>query len=195
VTDVDELAAADARRSRPAGDLAEIKDLARQARELEFDIADLKETIKRREQQLDNIMTRELPERLDAVGLRSITVEAHGNIPAFRVEVSTFYNANIAAKWDEERRQAAFDWLDAHGHGDLIKTEVETFFKREDRDNVRNFCEGLRINGYDYTVKATVHPQTLKAWLREMIEERHETPPLDIIGGYVERQATIKPEE
>jgi hypothetical protein len=194
VTDVDDLAAADARRARPAADLAEIKDLARQAKERELVIADLKARLKSEEQILDNLLTKELPERLDALGLRSITVEAHRNMPAFRVEVSTLYRAGIAATWTDERRQAAFDWLDANGHGDLIKTEVETFFNREDRDRVRLFCEGLRINGYTYTVKAAVHWKTLTAWLQEMIEERHEHPPLDVIGGYVERQATIKEE-
>jgi hypothetical protein len=170
-----------------------IKALARLARDAEQRVAAIQEQLKQWQTVVDNIMTRELPEKMDAIGLRTITVEAQGNQPAFSVSVKTMYTANIAAGWDQERRRKAFEWLETHGHASLIKTDVVTTFSRENRDAVSAFVGQLDREGRSYMVKEAVHPKTFSSWLKEMIEHG-ETPPLDTIGGYVERQATIKEE-
>jgi hypothetical protein len=163
------------------------------ARAVEFQVAHLQAKLKERQDILDRIMTRDLPEKMDDAGLRTVTVEAHGNEPSFTVGLKTMISANIAASWDQDRRRRAFTWLDTHGHGSLIKTDVVTTFSREDRSTVAAFVGHLDREGRRYLVRESVHPQTLSAWLREMLE-RGEAPPLDTIGGYVERQATIKEE-
>jgi hypothetical protein len=185
-----------ASQGRPAPispDLTAIRELAMTARAAEKKIADLNDEIKRLESVIDRIMTRDLPEKMDAIGLRNLTIAAKGNMAAFTVTVKTMYSASIAASWDQERRRAAFDWLDSHGHGSLIKTDVVTTFPREHRSEVSQFVGQLDRDGRSYMVKEGVHSATLGAWLREMVE-RGSTPPLDVIGGYVERQAVIKEE-
>lgn len=173
--------------------LMAIKDLARQARAAEREVVRVERKLKEWRDTVDRIMTRELPEKMDAAGLRSIVVEARGEHKAFTVTVKTMYSANIAASWEAERRRKAFEWLEAHGHGSLIKTDVVTTFPREQREAVSEFVGALDQQGRSYAVKESVHAATLSSWLREMIEHG-ETPPLDTIGGYVERQATIKEE-
>jgi hypothetical protein len=49
------------------------------------------------------------------------------------VKAENYYKANIAAEWEPQRRAEAFGWLDANGHGDLIRTDVTLSFAREDR--------------------------------------------------------------
>jgi hypothetical protein len=176
-----------------ADKLAEIKGLARLARQAEKKVAAIQLELKQCQDLVDKITTRDLPEKMDAIGIRKITVEAIEDERAFTVSVKTMYSANIAASWDQERRKKAFEWLDNHGHGSLIKTDVVTTFPREDRVEVNEFVRALDQQGRSYAVKEAVHMATLSSWLREMIEHG-ETPPLDVIGGYVERQATIKEE-
>jgi hypothetical protein len=128
---------------------------------------------------------------MDKAGIPNVTIDDGHSV--YTVSVKTSYNANIAATWDNERRKAAFDWLDRNGHGSLIKTEVVTNFPRDERDEVANFIGYLDREGHSYLKREGVHAGTLSSWLREMITSGR-TPPLDVIGGYVERVAKIKEE-
>jgi hypothetical protein len=187
---VSALAAEDQREASP--DLInDIKELAAIARVQERNVAKLSERLTEAKRMLDHTLTRDLPELMDKAGIPSITIEDGSH--NFTVSVKTSYNANIAATWDAERRKTAFDWLDRNGHGSLIKTEVVTNFPRDDRDEVANFIGYLDMEGYSYLKREGVHSGTLSSWLREMITSGR-TPPLDVIGGYVERVAKIKEE-
>jgi hypothetical protein len=108
--------------------------------------------------------------------------------------VRTVYSCNIGTKWEPERRRAAFDWLEAHGHGSLIKTEVAVPFSRDDRVKVQAFVDKLAEERVNYSVKENVHPSTMTAWFKEMIVEHNEIPPLETLGGYIGREAVIKQE-
>jgi hypothetical protein len=184
------LAAEDA--PRASEDLIEeIKRMAGVARGQEKAVSLLSLKLTEAKRQLDHTITRTLPELMDKAGIPSVTIDdGHG---VYTVSVRTSYNANIAATWDNERRKAAFDWLDNNGHGSLIKTEVVTNFPRDERDEVANFIGYLDREGHSYLKREGVHAGTLSSWLREMITSGH-TPPLDVIGGYVERVAKIKEE-
>jgi hypothetical protein len=191
--EVDRLAAEDAPRAT-TDQLQQVRELAIAAKTKELMIAAAQEKLRDLEQDLDRITSRLLPELMDKSGVSSVTVEAIGNQPAFTVKIHTMYRANIGADWEPERRAAAFAWLDANGHGSLIKTEVTTSFGRQDRDEAKEFMKSVTAMGYQYTSKEGVPWKTLSSWLREMITHRGVTPPLDTIGGYVERQAVIKDE-
>jgi hypothetical protein len=187
---VAELATEDAPLASP--DMIEkIKALALRARTREKAVAMLSNSLAEAKRQLDHVLTVELPELMDQAGIPSVTITDGNNV--YTVNVKTSYNANIAASWDQERRKAAFDWLDNHGHGSLIKTEVVTSFPRDDRDQVAEFIGYLDEAGHSYMKKEGVHAGTLSSWLKEMITSGR-TPPLDVIGGYVERVAKIKEE-
>jgi hypothetical protein len=169
--------------------LDRIKELATQAKTQEMAVTQLTNALAEAKRLLDKTLTRDLPELMDSAGIPSITVSHLGW--TFTVSVKTFYSASIGAKWDEERRKAAFKWLEDHGHGSLIKTEVAVQFPRDDRDMVTPFIGQLDDMGYTYMLKEGVHSGTLTAWLKEMASSG-QIPPLDVIGGYIERQATIK---
>jgi hypothetical protein len=195
MTETDEaadLAREDERVATP-DQLETIKRLATAARVTEAKLREARQVVKDLEKKLDKILSRDLPEIMDQAGVPVLTVAAMGNMSGYTVQVKTMYSANIAAGWDQERRRAAFDWLETHGHGSLIKTDVITTFSREDREQVSGFVKVLDQEGLTFNVKETVPFQTLTAWLKEMVQSGN-TPPLDTIGGYIERQAVIKDE-
>jgi hypothetical protein len=180
---------------RPPGIMDEIHDIARQTFVTELEIEELESRLKQKKREFDQLTTKILPGKMDQARLRKVTIEATDNFPAFTVEVRTAYNANIASGWDEDRRKAAFNWLEDNGHGSLIKTDVTTHFSRNNRTAVAEFVEALKENDMNFKVRESVHNQTLSAWLKEMVEAGRPLPPLETIGGYIERQALIKQEQ
>lgn len=156
------------------------RDVAAQLRDAEARVADLREQVRHLERD-------ELPERMISAGVTTVAIPASGNMPAMTLELRPFYKANIAASWSEERRQAAFAWLDGHGAGDLIKTEITVTFPREEREraaafaaDVRDLCPMAAVE-----ISEAVHHSTLTAWLKECVQAGTELPPLDTVGAEI----------
>lgn len=175
--------------------LLKVRPLMIKARELQVQKEDAERLLESLNTALNQVLTKDLPDAMQEAGIRKTTLEAQGNYPAVEIELKPFYQANIPVSWPEEKRKAAFNWLQENGHGDLIKTEVSVPFAREDRDGALELSETLHSAGHNVSVKENVHAQTLTAFLREQVEQHGITPPLDIIGGVVGRIAKIKVKE
>lgn len=183
--------------SKPAIDedaTTKLRGAIKKARGTQLEIEDLETQLAARKAELNTMFRDELPDLMDKIGSRSIELEGEGNQPPFIAKLVPYYYANIGADWPEEKRKAAFDWLESNGHGDLIKTNVAVPFKREERKKALELVEKLRadLNLFP-TIKEEVHFMTMKAWLREQVENRGELPPLELIGGDVGRVVEIKP--
>lgn len=192
-----ESLAAAIQKSTPAVDpdgAANLRNAVRKARGIQQDIEDLETQLSQKKSDLNVLFRDELPDLMDKIGARLIELEGEGNQPAFVAKLVPYYYANISADWPEEKRRAAFDWLEKNGHGDLIKTNVAVPFKREERKKALELVEKLRKElSLSPTVKEEVHFMTMKAWLREQIENENTLPPLELIGGDIGRVVEIKP--
>lgn len=188
---ITEAAAEDAGRT-PADKLEALVTLGDELRECEALVSDLKARLAAEESRRHRLTTQVIPEKLDEAGVGAIELIARGNRPAARVEVVALINANIAAAWPLERRQAAFDWLDANGQGDLIKTTLIARLPRERRVDALTAAQSLRdALGVDVEVAEAVSSMTLTAWLKERVKSGLSTP-LDVVGGFVGRVAKLK---
>lgn len=182
--------------SKPAVDedaTTRLREAVKKARQIQQGIEDLETQLAAQKADLNRMFRDELPDLMDKIGTRMMELEGEGNQPPFIAKLVPYYYANIAADWPEEKRKAAFGWLEANGHGDLIKTNVTVPFRREDRKKAIAFTAGLQKKGVVSIVKEEVHFMTMKAWLKEQIEEKKTMPPLDLIGGDVGRVVEIKP--
>ena len=65
-----------------------------------------------------------------------------------------------------------------------------TFGRGED-DTAVQFISVAERNGFTPQQKTDVHPQTLKAWVRERVENG-ESFPMELFGAYIGQRATIK---
>lgn len=175
--------------------LDELRSLASRARSLEQEKADLEERLKATNKELNELYFRTLPDVMDEAGVGSIALPVDGNNPPVELKAQPYYAANIAAGWPPERRQAGFDWLDQHGHGDLIKTEVTVRFPRGQMVQAWELVETLKERELAAEIKQAVSHQTLTAWLREQVEEHQKLPPLDTIGATVGRVVKLKTKE
>lgn len=117
------------------------------------------------------------------------------------IEKFTLHNGTAITLKDElfasvtqANQQAAFAWLEEHGHADVIKDELkislgkgEVAAKRAEALIVA--CEQNGID--DYARKRAVHPGTLQALLKEQLAEGVDVPK-ETFGVFQQRRAVIK---
>ncbi len=178
----------------PSDKVAALRASCEELRDVTAEIADLESRVEDARSRRHHLRTETIPDQMDLCGVGAMELVASGNYPAVRVEVKPEIAANIAAKWDDEKKQAAFAWLTADGSGDLIKTTITVRFPREQRARALEVLKGLTELKLDVELGESVHNQTLSAWLRARIKTpKKDAPvPLDVIGGYVGRAADIK---
>jgi hypothetical protein len=79
-------------------------------------------------------------------------------------------------------KDVAFRWLSDHGFGGLIKIAVTTQFAKGEQLNAIELTKTLQTMGLQPQLDQSVHPQTLKAFLKEQLAHGANIP-LDIFGA------------
>lgn len=172
--------------------LAAIRGKVTEAYQLQLIISDLEEETKTKISDLNRLLNHDLPTMMAESMVPSLTIDKHGNYPALEIKTQPFYSAGIPASWTDEQKQEAFDWLDANGHGSLIKTIITIDIDREDRKKAQKVMALLKKNKVDFSVTQSVHRSTLTAWLKTQVEKVKKVPPLKVIGGVMGTVAKIK---
>ena len=106
------------------------------------------------------------------------------------VEVKPFY----AAKIPESRVEEAFSWLRSNGHEDLIKNTITTAFDKGQDNQVSELINVCEKFGFNYNQKQKVEPMTLKAFVRDQVENGKELP-FDMFGVYIANKTKITNKE
>ena len=107
------------------------------------------------------------------------------------VEVKPFYSARIPVSRAEE----AFVWLRENGHGDLIKHQVSLEFGMKQDNEAKALVEDLKAQGHAVKQKESVHPSTLRGFVREQIEDFGRSVPAELFGTYVANKTKIQTKE
>ena len=162
--------------------LSSVSDLGKQAILLEKDIEDLEVTLAEKKEALRNLTEERIPDALKEIGMSKFEM-TDGSI----VEVKPFYSASIPA----DRRGEAYEWLRAHGYDDIIKNTVSVQFGRGEDDAAGELINVIRKQGLLPDQAEKIESQTLKAWVREMVEQGTEFP-TELFGAYTGFKAKIK---
>ena len=140
--------------------------------------ADLKEA----KQKLLKLTDEDLPALLQEIGLPKFELD-----DGTKVTLQQTYGAHIS----EANQPEAFGWLREHGFEDIIKNTVACEFgKGEDSEAVK-FMELAQSEGVPVLQKTSVHPQTLKAFVRERVEAGDDFP-MRTFGAFIGQRAIIK---
>lgn len=127
-------------------------------------------------------ITRELiPAEMEAMGLERVDVDGNS------ISLQQFVYASIPAS----RKEEAFNFLRSVGEDDIIKNEVVVQFGKGQDNMAGAFYDDCQNQGYDPTQKQSVHPMTLKGWVKERLQAGQEID-LDMFGAYVGTEAKIK---
>lgn len=158
-------------RALPIGDnaMAQLKGLAQEQADLEAKIAELTAELAKATADHKDVSERKLPSLMETMGLDYMKFNT-----GLEVKVSEHIHTTIP----KDKQTAGFGWLDANGHGKLIKREFVIKFPREEEAWANKFAADLakRKKPVDLEMKKSIHPGTLKAFGKEQLSKGIELP-------------------
>lgn len=153
--------------------LNRITALAQVLLKAEAKVTSLTEELRLAKETARGLSEEDLPELMRELEITEIRLE-----DGTSVKVSDEVSCAIT----EFNKPAAHEWLTLHGYGGLIKTAVEVMFGRDEHDAA--MAAAKEIEGQlsrEVMVSESVHPQTLKAFVKERLEAG-ETIPSDLFS-------------
>jgi hypothetical protein len=144
-----------------------LSDKVLKLKDLEDEIANAEESIKRLKEQAQILSQVEIPTMMQEMHITKLKLKDGES-----VEVKPFYSAAIIPEVQEQ----AFTWLRNNGLGDIIKNDITVTFGRGEDNKAAQYAVLARGQGFEPVQKVGVHPQTLKAIVRERIETGQDMP-------------------
>ena len=162
--------------------LTSVAGLARQIRDKEVEIGLLEDTLKQSKKHLQTLTDEDMPAMLAEIGISSFSLDDGST-----VEVKQTYGASILV----QNRETAYEWLRDHHYDDIIKNTVLCQFGRGEDDQASAFSQFAESQGFMPQQKTEIHPQTLRAFVKERCEAGEEFP-MELFGAWVGQRAIIK---
>ena len=162
--------------------LTSVATLARLIRDKEVTIEALETSLKDSKKELQKLTDEEMPAMLAEIGISSFALDDGST-----VEVKQTYGASILV----QNRPTAFEWLRDHQYDDIIKNTVLCQFGRGEDDQASAFSTFAETQGFLPQQKTEIHPQTLRAFVKERCEAGEEFP-MELFGAWVGQRAVIK---
>ena len=163
-------------------ELGTIAEVAKEIRDKELRILSLEVQLKDHKKELNKLTDEDLPQMLTEIGLSSFTLE-----DGSAVTIKQTYGASIRV----DDRLKAHDWLRENGHDDIIKNSVYCSFGRGEDDQASAFQAFATKEGFPVEQKTEIHSQTLRAWVKERVENGEEFP-MELFGACIGQRAVIK---
>jgi hypothetical protein len=162
--------------------LKTIAELAEKIQSQEQQVADTEEKLKKQKEELRNLQNEELPSLMQEIGFKKFELEDGSS-----VNIKEIYAGSIS----QANKEKAFNWLRENKFDDIIKNTVTTAFGKGEDTAAKNFMDIAEQAGYTPVQKTEVHPQTLKAFIKERVEGGDEFP-MELFGAYIGYKAEIK---
>lgn len=153
--------------------LNEMSALARALLDAELAVKDADRALKDAKERERVIREETIPSAMQELGIEKLTLDTGQTL-----KVGQEVYASIPAA----QKPVAFQWLNDHGFGGLIKVEVAAIFGKGEADQARKLSEELSVQGLSVEMHEDVHPQTLKAFLKEQIAAGNDIP-LELFGA------------
>jgi hypothetical protein len=181
---IDELAA-DSLNIPEVDDLSLLTELVKKHLTIENEIEMMVYELAIKQGELRNLSEKIIPEIFERLNLEEIKLNN-----GVKVNVKPFYAGTITA----ENQPAAFTWLKENEHDDLIKNELKLTFGKGEEETCLGLMESLEVAGYNFVNKKSVHPQTLKAFIKEQIEAGNKefSSAMDLFSVHIGKQTKIK---
>lgn len=163
--------------------LANISQLAESQLSLEKEIAIINAQLEEKSEKLARVRDTLLPDAMMNVGMESFTLK-----DGSKVVVSKFYAASIKPEF----QGFVFNWLRENQFGEIIKREIKTKFGKGQDAEATALAGMLTTMKLPFEDKESVHPQTLKAFVREQLEGGKNLP-MNEMGVFVGSRAKVTP--
>lgn len=147
--------------------------LARALKDADENVELLDTTLKAAKERARFLREETIPSAMQELGLEFIGLDTGEKLAI---------KQDVYASIPSDKKNEAYDWLDEHGFGGLLKVEVSVSFGSGERDASVELLQELQGRGLQVGFDQSVHAQTLKAFLREQIKSAAEIP-LELFGA------------
>lgn len=163
-------------------ELKELRELVQQQIDAEESISKQEELLKSMKQKLRTLSEKVIPEAMANFNMHELTTS-----DGLTIKIRD----DVAASIKKDNEQAAFKWLRDHGFDDIIKNEVKIPFGKGQDEKAIQLAHLLEEHGFDsWSMKEGVHPQTLRGFIKEQLEQGHDVP-LTLFGAYTYQKTVI----
>lgn len=162
-------------------DMQTLSSAVRRLRQIEVDLENAENHLKHLKQQKHQVSSEVIPQLMDQMGVERVDVDG---LTCTKKQV-------VHASIPSDRKEEAFEWLRQQGCDDIIKNDVTVSFGRGQDNEVGNVIGLLRDMGHNPDQKTQVNPMTLKAFVRERVENGKPID-LDMFGAFISNVAQIK---
>ena len=162
----------------------QLKDLVEQAEkqlDLQQEIEKIEATLKSKKETLRIISQEIVPNMMMELGVEKFVLNG-----GYELSIKDEVYAKLP-----ENPFVAFEWLRVHNLDSVIKTQVSVDFGKGEDEEAGRVLEALAELGVSAKSKSTIHPQTLKALLREQIAIGSGIPMADF-GATVVKTTVIR---
>ena len=158
-----------------------LSDKVIELKRIEDEIQNAEESISKLKEQAKTLSQFEIPKMMEEMHITKLKLKDGES-----VEIKKIYGASIPP----QHQEAAFTWLRENGLGDIIKNDITVTFGRGEDNKASEYATLAQGHGFEPVQKIGVHPQTLKAVVRERLESGQEMPS-DIIKTYAGNSTKI----
>jgi len=144
-----------------------LSDKVIELRNLEDQIKNAEDSVSKLKEKQKTLSQFEIPTMMEEMHITKLKLKDGES-----VEIKKIYGASIP----QEHQEAAFTWLRDNDLGDIIKNDITVTFGRGEDNKAAEYATLAQGQGYEPVQKIGVHPQTLKAVVRERLESGREMP-------------------
>ena len=144
-----------------------LSDKVIELRNLEDQIKNAEDSVSKLKEKQKTLSQFEIPTMMEEMHITKLKLKDGES-----VEIKKIYGASIPV----DKQQEAFTWLRAHDLGDIIKNDITVTFGRGEDNKASEYATLAQGQGFEPVQKIGVHPQTLKAVVRERLESGQEMP-------------------
>ena len=144
-----------------------LSDKVIELKNLEDEISNAEKSVSKLKEQAKTLSQFDIPAMMEEMHITKLKLKDGES-----VEIKKIYGASIP----QEHQEAAFTWLRNNDLGDIIKNDITVTFGRGEDNKAAEYASLAQGQGYEPVQKIGVHPQTLKAVVRERLESGREMP-------------------
>lgn len=166
-------------------EIQRLTDLANRQLTLESKVRSVEHQLKKAKEELAQVAEVDLPLLMEELGIDSFNLQ-----DGYSITVKETIRASIS----QARSHEAMDWLTDNGYANIIKHEGSIPIDDENLTEEQQTALNQVRENFDLIDSRKVHPQTLAAFVREMLEEGREIP-LELFGVHRQRLAKVTPQK
>lgn len=162
--------------------LAKITRVARELRDAEEAVQEAQEALTTAQSRVRLLEESTLPDLMDEAGQKRLTT-----VDDYELERTETLRASIP----KANLPAAVMWLRANNNGSIVKRKLSLEFGKDEDQRASEARDLILEAGFTPTDDQSVHPMTLAATIRELLEQGVNVP-MELLGAFVQPKVKMK---